>query len=78
MPDETIRVLCLGDLVGRPGRRVIRECLAGVRAAHRIDFVIVNIENATNGAGVREKEAAEAAVLRHRLYDQRRPHPGLS
>ncbi len=59
MSDRTIRVLCLGDLVGRPGRRVIRERLPQVRTQHRIDFVIVNVENATNGAGVREKEVAE-------------------
>ncbi len=59
MPADVIRVLCLGDLVGRPGRRVVRECLPAVRDAHRIDFVIVNVENATNGAGVREKEVSE-------------------
>jgi len=52
-------VLCLGDLVGRPGRRGIRECLPAIKAAHRIDFTIVNVENATNGAGIREKEGAE-------------------
>lgn len=57
--DDVIRVLALGDLVGRPGRRVIRECLADVRVANAIDFVIVNIENSTNGAGVRPKEAEE-------------------
>lgn len=56
---ETIRVLCLGDLVGRPGRRAVREALSEIKLQHRIDFTIVNIENATNGAGVREKEAVE-------------------
>jgi len=56
---KTVRVLCLGDLVGRPGRRVIRECLAQVKADHRIDFTIVNVENATNGAGLRVKEGVE-------------------
>jgi hypothetical protein len=59
VPADTIRVLCLGDLVGRPGRRIVRECLADVRAKHGIDFVIVNIENAANGAGVRPKDADE-------------------
>jgi 2',3'-cyclic-nucleotide 2'-phosphodiesterase len=54
-----LRVLCLGDLIGRPGRRIIRECLPDVRARHRLDFVILNVENATNGAGVRRKEVAE-------------------
>lgn len=56
---QTIRVLCLGDLVGRPGRRVIRECLAEAVKEQRIDFSIVNIENATNGAGIRKKDADE-------------------
>jgi metallophosphoesterase (TIGR00282 family) len=56
---KTIRVLCLGDLVGRPGRRAIRECLPAVKAEHRIDFTIVNVENATNGAGIRQKEGDE-------------------
>ena len=59
MAAQTIRVLCLGDLVGRPGRRGIRECLETVKAAHRIDFTIVNVENATNGAGIRRKEGDE-------------------
>ena len=58
-PPSTLRVLALGDLVGRPGRRILRECLKQVRTEHRIDFVIVNVENATNGAGVRPKEADE-------------------
>lgn len=52
-------MLALGDLVGRPGRRVLREKLAEVRAAQNIDFVICNVENATNGAGTRVKEAQE-------------------
>ncbi|MCC6572746.1 MAG: YmdB family metallophosphoesterase [Planctomycetes bacterium] len=56
---KTIRVLALGDLVGRPGRRVVREKLAQVRAEHKIDFVICNVENATNGAGTRIKEAQD-------------------
>jgi len=60
---ETIRILCLGDLVGRPGRRVVRECLQAAREAHRIDFTVVNVENATNGAGVREKEVED--LLQH-------------
>ena len=59
MAAKTIRVLCLGDLVGRPGRRGIRECLPQIKIDHRIDFTIVNVENATNGAGLRVKEGEE-------------------
>lgn len=56
---KTIRVLCLGDLVGRPGRRAIRECLPQIKAEYQVDFTIVNVENATNGAGLRVKEGEE-------------------
>ncbi|MHC4841222.1 MAG: TIGR00282 family metallophosphoesterase [Planctomycetota bacterium] len=56
---QSIRVLCLGDLVGRPGRRIIRECLADAVKQHGIDFTIVNVENASNGIGPRKKEADE-------------------
>lgn len=59
MAGKTIRVLCLGDLVGRPGRRAIRECLPQIKADHQLDFTIVNVENATNGAGLRVKEGEE-------------------
>lgn len=52
-------MLCLGDLVGRPGRRILRERLSALRTERALDFVIVNVENATNGAGTRPKEADE-------------------
>jgi len=56
---NNIRVLCLGDLVGRPGRRAVREALSTIKLEQRIDFTIVNVENATNGAGIRAREGAE-------------------
>lgn len=54
-----LRVLCLGDVVGRPGRQALRDGLAAVKSRHRIDFTIVNIENAANGAGIRAKDGME-------------------
>lgn len=59
MAGNTINVLCLGDLVGRPGRRAIREGLPEVKQRLGVDFTIVNVENATNGAGIRAKEGIE-------------------
>lgn len=59
MTFSNIRVLCLGDVVGKPGRQALREALAAVKLQHRIDFTIVNVENATNGAGIREREGVE-------------------
>ena len=47
-----MRILYLGDVVGRSGRTAIRERLKPLRARLRADFVVVNGENATSGAGL--------------------------
>lgn len=47
-----MRILYLGDVVGRSGRAAIRDRLPDLRARLRADFVIVNGENATAGAGI--------------------------
>ena len=46
------RLLFIGDIVGRPGRELVRRGLAALVAHHRIDFVIANVENAAAGFGV--------------------------
>ncbi len=47
-----IRILCIGDVVGPPGRAALRQGLADLTAKHSIDCVIVNAENVANGAGI--------------------------
>jgi metallophosphoesterase (TIGR00282 family) len=47
-----IRLLFIGDIVGRPGRELVRRGLAPLVAHHQIDFVIANVENAAAGFGV--------------------------
>jgi len=47
-----MKVLFLGDIVGRPGRTIVRERLPGVRSAEKIDLVIANGENAASGSGL--------------------------
>lgn len=47
-----MRLLFIGDIVGRPGRDLVKRGLAGVVAAHAIDFVIANAENAAAGFGI--------------------------
>lgn len=49
---ETIRVLFVGDVVGRPGRRALQRLLPGLVDQRRLDYVIVNIENSAGGIGV--------------------------
>ena len=46
------RLLFIGDIVGRPGRDVLRRGLPALIAHHRIDLVIANVENAAAGFGV--------------------------
>src|SRR5271157_4474526 len=47
-----MNLLFIGDIVGKPGRRVIRELLPEIIFQHKIDFVIANCENAAAGFGV--------------------------
>jgi metallophosphoesterase (TIGR00282 family) len=60
-----IHVLLIGDIVGKPGRTILREKLPGYIQEHGIDFVIANGENAAQGAGITEnlfKEIVSAGV----------------
>jgi metallophosphoesterase (TIGR00282 family) len=47
-----IRILFIGDIVGRPGRDLIKRGLAAIRDYHQIDLVIANVENAAAGFGI--------------------------
>ena len=64
-----MRILFLGDVVGRTGRTAIAERLAGLRAEWKLDFVVVNGENATGGAGL---SPDHAKALYWRCFWQRR------
>lgn len=54
-----MRVLILGDVMGRPGRRAIRDLVPSLIAKEGIDLAIANAENAAGGMGVDIKSAAE-------------------
>jgi metallophosphoesterase (TIGR00282 family) len=47
-----MRILFLGDVVGRPGRRAVQQCLPSLKETHAPDFTIVNAENAAAGFGI--------------------------
>lgn len=47
-----INVLCIGDIVGRPGRRIIADKLKALVSERDIDCVIANAENAAGGSGL--------------------------
>jgi 2',3'-cyclic-nucleotide 2'-phosphodiesterase len=47
-----LRLLFLGDIVGRPGRELVRRGLAGLIEHYNVDLVIANAENAAAGRGI--------------------------
>jgi 2',3'-cyclic-nucleotide 2'-phosphodiesterase len=47
-----IKILCLGDVVGKPGRQALAELLPRVIPERQIDLVIANAENAAGGSGL--------------------------
>ena len=73
-----MRILFVGDVVGRPGRNAVASLLPKIRAERDIDFAIVNGENAAGGAGLtadiaRELNANGADVVTNgnHVWDQR-------
>jgi len=54
-----MRVLLIGDIIGRPGREVVRLLLPRFKVAHRIDFVVANGENAAGGTGITREKAED-------------------
>jgi metallophosphoesterase (TIGR00282 family) len=47
-----MRILFIGDIVGRPGRELVRRGLAGLVQLHHVDIVVANAENAAAGFGI--------------------------
>lgn len=73
-----MRLLFLGDVVGRPGRKAVTDRLPGLRARWRLDCVVVNGENAAGGFGITESicdeilgAGADAVTLGNHSFDQR-------
>ncbi|MFK8250325.1 TIGR00282 family metallophosphoesterase [Ancylobacter terrae] len=73
-----MRLLFLGDVVGRPGRQVVTENLPRLKEWWSLDFVVVNGENAAGGFGITEaiyeemlEAGADAVTLGNHAFDQR-------
>ena len=73
-----MRLLFLGDVVGRAGRAAISDRLPGLREEWKLDFVVVNGENASNGAGLTGEHAklllaagADVVTLGDHAFDQK-------
>jgi 2',3'-cyclic-nucleotide 2'-phosphodiesterase len=47
-----MRILFIGDIVGKPGRHICKQALRGLRAEENLDLVVVNAENTAAGSGI--------------------------
>ena len=73
-----MRLLFIGDIVGRSGRAVLLDHIAALRARWRLDLVVVNGENAAGGFGITEAicdeflaAGVDAITLGNHAFDQR-------
>ena len=73
-----MRLLFLGDVVGRAGRNAVTEQLPGLIAKNRFDFVVINGENAAGGFGITEETfqalldaGADCVTTGNHVWDQR-------
>ena len=73
-----MRILFVGDVIGRSGRTIVRERLPGLISAWKLDLVVVNGENAAGGFGITEpiyhelmEAGADAITLGNHAWDQR-------
>jgi metallophosphoesterase (TIGR00282 family) len=73
-----MRILFLGDVVGRSGRGAVIAALPKLRERYRLDFVVVNGENAAGGFGISEAilielldAGADVVTTGNHVFDQR-------
>ncbi|MEX5727296.1 metallophosphoesterase (TIGR00282 family) [Rhodovulum iodosum] len=73
-----MKLMFLGDVMGRAGRAAIADTLPRLKAEWRLDFVVVNGENATSGAGLSPEHAkglldagADCVTLGDHAFDRK-------
>jgi len=73
-----IKLLFIGDIVGKPGRQIVEENVGRIRRESGVDFVVANAENAAAGAGITGVIArsllgsgVDAITLGDHVWDQR-------
>jgi metallophosphoesterase (TIGR00282 family) len=54
-----MNIFFIGDIVGSPGREVVKALLPQLKDTYRLDFVLANAENAAGGSGITPKIADE-------------------
>jgi metallophosphoesterase (TIGR00282 family) len=80
-----LRVLAVGDLIGRPGRRAAQQLIPVLRREREIDLVVANGENASGGFGLTAQGARElynagidVITSGNHIWDQREIYTALN
>jgi 2',3'-cyclic-nucleotide 2'-phosphodiesterase len=80
-----MNILFVGDVFGKPGRDALSRWLPTFREEHDVDFVIVNGENAANGAGITSKialrllaDGADVITTGNHVWRQKEVYPFLA
>jgi 2',3'-cyclic-nucleotide 2'-phosphodiesterase len=58
-----MNILIIGDVVGSPGRSILKRALPKVLRRHDVDYCIANVENAAGGFGITREVADEITAL---------------
>src|SRR5256885_4860950 len=77
-----MKILFVGDIVGKPGRNAVRQLVPRLREQHALDLCIGNSENSAGGAGITPESADDLLEAGPPLPPPRdptpHPPPGLS
>ncbi|MEE8546811.1 MAG: TIGR00282 family metallophosphoesterase [bacterium] len=83
--DNSIKILFIGDVVGKPGRVAVRELLDGLIDSYKIDLVAANAENVAGGFGVTAQTVSElfdygvnVLTTGNHVWDKREAEPLLN
>lgn len=79
-----MKILCVGDIVGSPGRKAFKKISAQLKSERRADFIVVNAENAAGGRGLTRslgeelfEAGADVITLGDHVWDQKEVRPYL-
>lgn len=79
-----VRILFLGDIVGKPGLTALRAHLPAIRQEHRLDLVVANAENAADGSGLTVRQfdqicaaGVDCMTMGDHIYRKREIYPKL-
>jgi len=83
-PTGAVRVLMIGDMIGKPGRAAVEQVLPGLREERGIDFVTANGENVAGGMGLTPPTAdsllaagVDVITSGNHIWDKREIYPYL-